>query len=1168
MKRKHQKLQEEEDNTTPPPPPPPPITTTEDENEALLKPNTDICQQLMDRYAKSSAQQHRHLLATAAAMRSILTSESLPLTPHSYFAAAISALSSQSQTLDATAVSALLTFLSIATPLVAEREISAAKAAEAVEVLVGVVERDGLSVAASVRCGVKCLGILLLRFCDLEDWNSVQVGFRSLLKFSVDKRPKVRRCAHEGLEKVFKSFQCSMVNKKASKLVIYLLKKHLPLAVTLSTLKTVDGCKDETLSKPEHQEVLHMLNVLTVSVPYLTAKVCSKVLCELCKLISSEFSPLTRHVFKSVEAFFETSRVEYTIPEAEKLITPLASYVSLGDENPVDTVLSAANLLKCALDKLHAAESSSWIQNVPKVFGSIAGLLISEASSALQASVILKELVNHHVLMDENQLLQDKTQESEEACAMKSTCAIFENILDSSCGMPNEHVLTVISVLFHKLGERSFIFMRSILCKLANLMTLPGKDTSNSYHIQNCIGSAVIAMGPEKILALLPIGCHVNDFTCSNSWMVPILKKYVVGASLGYYLEHIVPLAKSFEQASHEVKKSVIGQDLQAHAHDLWGLLPAFCRYPRDTHKSFGPLAELLINFLKNEPLMHENIAAALKVVVQQNRSLLSFEKDAGESNQHLLEVSTLESRKEFSYSKKVATRNMKALVSCTAELLQALIDLFINSPPEKRSFLKDALGCLASIADSSITKNIFMSLLKRFQFVNGRGEFAMLDSPTHEVIDKEKGNLSHTQNNAQRCVIMELAACLVEGAKEELIQLIYKFITQTFLVTDNIDHREAYHTLSRILEEHNSFCSSRLAELIDFLHGLKPPVDVVSLRSRFTCFQILLLHTLEINSDEESTEAFLVLNEIILMLKDAKGEGRKVAFDMLLIIISGLRKSSSTTSDLPYRKLINMIMGYLSGSSPHIKSGAIAALSVLVYNDPNICLSVPHLVSSLLSLLQSKTLEVIKAVLGFVKVLVSSLQGKDLQNLLSDVVDAVIPWSSVSRNHFRSKVTIILEIFIRKCGSAAVELVIPEKYMGFFKMVLKNRRGKTVGKEVDVTEVTQSFSKGTQKRKRKRLVTLPEENSSMEHKVRKKEKNFSVGPRGTGSEWAKRSMNSNYGKAINRQSQSEGNWRKKKSNFIERPKSGGKKKLSGMTKKNDGAVHRPASALKKFKHK
>lgn len=163
-----------------------------DDAEAVaLTDATDICAQLMERYAKSSAPQHRHLLASAVAMRSILHSESLPLTPAAYFAAAISAIdnASASDTLDPTVLSALLSFLAITLPLVPHGGISAPNASEAAGVLVVLLGMKNLTVS-TVRAAVKCLGILL-GFCNLEDWASVELGFDTLLKFSVDRRPKV-----------------------------------------------------------------------------------------------------------------------------------------------------------------------------------------------------------------------------------------------------------------------------------------------------------------------------------------------------------------------------------------------------------------------------------------------------------------------------------------------------------------------------------------------------------------------------------------------------------------------------------------------------------------------------------------------------------------------------------------------------------------------------------------------------------------------------------------------------------------------------------------------------------------------------------------------------------------------------------------------------------------
>lgn len=153
--------------------------------------DADICQQLLTRYARSSAAQHRHLCATAAATRSIIQSSSLPLTPISYFAATITSLST-SKNLDGNALGAITSFISIVLPLVGKDEIKPEKAAEAIRVLVTIVDGSGGKLGTSgVRAVVKCVGVLVAEFCNLEEWDSVALGFEWLLKFSLDKRPKV-----------------------------------------------------------------------------------------------------------------------------------------------------------------------------------------------------------------------------------------------------------------------------------------------------------------------------------------------------------------------------------------------------------------------------------------------------------------------------------------------------------------------------------------------------------------------------------------------------------------------------------------------------------------------------------------------------------------------------------------------------------------------------------------------------------------------------------------------------------------------------------------------------------------------------------------------------------------------------------------------------------------
>ncbi|XP_076943016.1 ribosomal RNA-processing protein 12-like [Bidens hawaiensis] len=304
----------------------------------------------------------------------------------------------------------------------------------------------------------------------------------------------------------------------------------------------------------------------------------------------------------------------------------------------------------------------------------------------------------------------------------------------------------------------------------------------------------------------------------------------------------------------------------------------------------------------------------------------------------------------------------------------------------------------------------------------------------------------------------------------------------------------------------------------------------------------------MEIALDEENPYGFRMLNEVIVTLKDGKEESRKVAYDILLGTSSTLQKTSSTLEKSPYYEFVSMIMGYLSGSSPHIKSGAVSALSLVIYNDSKICTLMPDLVPSILELLHSKTIEVVKAVLGFLKVLVLSLQVNDLQNFLSDILHGLLPWSSVSRHHFKSKVTVILEIMMRKCGSAAVKSLVPAKYLDFVKDVLENRQGKpnsqetnTTGTEAGLSETTHN---GKSKFKPKAAGNFTKKEYSTDTQKRKRDdrkhsdKPSKFSPRGNNR--TKDVKRSGFAKSTDRSSQ--GGFKRKNPSFKNDNKSGGKR--------------------------
>ncbi|KAL8162318.1 hypothetical protein V2J09_013807 [Rumex salicifolius] len=1011
--------------------PPPACLNAMDPSDTFFSPNSDLCQQLLDRYSASSAVHHRHLLATAAAMRSILLDDSLPLTPLSYFAATITATSESSD--DAASVAALTTFLSLILPLVPPGSIAPGKAVEAVEILVTVLDRPAEVVTtSSAKCLVKCLGVVV-GFCDSSDWNSVKSPVQTLLRFSMDKRPKVRKCAQVCLENALKSFQCPSLVKRASKLILSLMMSHIPVVVKLGSLEAKSGHKKKAVPESDNSEALHVLNIVKLAVPHLNDKISLEVVLELLKLLNTQHFALTRPVLEIIEAFMCSFGVDVTSPIAEDIIAAL----SILNKYPKDTIVSGSNLLSTALNVLHSRGTSDWIKNLPLAVRAIAGVLVLDIENdiASQASNILKHLISgalDKIAITTSKLepLKKENTSDMESTAIASICSVFDDLLVSSSGTPNEYILSVLSVLFLKLAANSYDYIQEIILKLSSFMKSDSR-TSVSNHLQKCIGCAITAAGPEYILELIPISLDIEKFSCSNTWLLPVLKNYIIGASLTYFMEFIVPLADSIDRASGQVKKSVKAHGLQAQARALWGLLPAFCRHPADLLSNFESLANLLVSQLEKDSYMHEDIAIALQELVKQNTCLSGPTEDVGgptkELNTSPLEDSLLRMKSSPSYTKEVANNTTKTLAMGSRNLLVVLTDLFLKSSAEKRTYLKETIRCLVSVSDSLITHKIFISSLEKFEMITHGTETRDLEF-TEVALDKMSCDIGN--DVSQGCLILELASSIIKGADEDLVAAIYRLIKHILQAADVILLPQAYYTLSQILEEHSWFCSSQFDEVVDLLLGLKVPDDVDLLKSRMTSFHVLLVHALE-----------------------SKEETRKSAYDVLLKISSNLFDSSGVDPEGPYYRMIKMMMGYVSSSSPHIISGAISALSMLVYKEPKVSLSIPELVPSITTLLLGKAVEVVKSALGFVKVLVSCLEPSDLHGLLPEIVDAVLPWSSVSRHHFRSKVIVIFEIIVRKCGPGAVEPITPGQYRSFLR---NNRHGKNNSKETQPDDATQ----------------------------------------------------------------------------------------------------------------
>ena len=68
-------------------------------------------------------------------------------------------------------------------------------------------------------------------------------------------------------------------------------------------------------------------------------------------------------------------------------------------------------------------------------------------------------------------------------------------------------------------------------------------------QLNACIGSAVAAMGPKNVLEILQIRSLCDE----NEWILPILEKHIVGASLQFFLKDVLGLVKAIEKSITKV---------------------------------------------------------------------------------------------------------------------------------------------------------------------------------------------------------------------------------------------------------------------------------------------------------------------------------------------------------------------------------------------------------------------------------------------------------------------------------------------------------------------------------------------------------------------------------------------------------------------------------------
>ncbi|KAK6147593.1 hypothetical protein DH2020_018505 [Rehmannia glutinosa] len=681
--------------------------------------------------------------------------------------------------------------------------------------------------------------------------------------------------------------------------------------------------------------------------------------------------------------------------------------------------------------------------------GLYSDILASGHEEALVAAVAtFKSLI--HSCIDESLIKQGVDQINMNAnvatrksgpTVIEKVCATIASLLDYHCEAVWDMSFQIVSTMFDKLGKYSSYFLKETLNSLADMQKLPDGDFAFRKQLHECIGSALAAMGPEIFLSLLPLNLEVQDLSESNLWLFPILKQYTVCAHLSFFTKSILPTVAEMKRKSAVLEqegKMYSARSVDGIVYSLWSLLPSFCNYPVDTAESFKGLERALCTALQEEPEICGIICSSLQILIQQNKRILE-----GKQNSQNIEVGIPEERAIALYTAQVAGSNLTMLKSSARELLSVLTGVYFKSSKDTGGILQSTIGELASISDKEVVTRFFKKTMQKLLKVTQEaGKSRNSKNPNFMQVDNSSNEGSLSTARAQ---LFDLAVSLLPGLDSKEIDLLFIAIQPALKDVDGLIQKKAYRALSLILQESDDFISRKLEEVLSLMIEVLPSCHFSAKRHRLDCLYFLIIHVSKEGSEKrrhDITASFLT--EIVLALKEANKKTRNRAYD-ILVQIGHACEDEEKGGEEKLRQLFNMVAGGLAGETPHMISAAMTGLARLAYEFSDLVSSAYNVLPSAFLLLQRKNKEIIKANLGLLKVLVAKSQAEGLQTHLRSMVEGMLNWQDSTRNHFKAKVKLLLEMLVKKCGLDAVKEVMPEEHMKLLTNIrkLKDRKEK-----------------------------------------------------------------------------------------------------------------------------
>jgi ribosomal RNA-processing protein 12 len=340
------------------------------------------------------------------------------------------------------------------------------------------------------------------------------------------------------------------------------------------------------------------------------------------------------------------------------------------------------------------------------------------------------------------------------------------------------------------------------------------------------------------------------------------------------------------------------------------------------------------------------------------------------------------------------------------------------------------------------------------FERVATNLEAALPETGSQTQADKQKQDKTQSKMPPMSHTLMDLIITIALYLPRDSYTSLFKMASVLINTGDDPQlQKKAYKLIPRLAESEigKQALKTRNHELQQLLLQSAEQASKPARRDRLLALSQIIEHL------PQTDLHFIpsILSEVVISAKEVNEKAREAAYDLLVAMGEKMAQGGTVLQnkvpnmpiDAPsveasLEEYFTMVSAGLAASTPHMVSASITAVTRIMYEfHKRISKETTQNLLELMDIfLQNPNREIVRSVLGFVKVEVVSLPESLVKPRLNTLLSNLMVWSHEHKAHFKAKVKHIVERMIRKFGVESVEQACPAEDRKLITNIRKTR--------------------------------------------------------------------------------------------------------------------------------